>query len=140
MVNKSEIRFLHAEGKYDEVLKKLLKVKMGGKEKDTISDEVFINHCIAWHYFKKNDELMKYYINLNEKIFSIYDNRKNYKIEYAKHLWLYADIFNGELSKKEYVEIMLKSYVLYKEMGGNNYCENCSILKVAMIKVNEDDI
>ena len=65
-------------------------------------------------------------------------NRENYKISYAKYLWLYAEVFERELSDKQYKKIFGNIYRIYK--GISEYYSSLAVLKILKRKGNKKDI
>ena len=89
-------KMLKVEGKYNEALK-ILEDKKDSYEKLSLNDKLKYNYDIAWLYWKTNNKLMYKYIEKNKELFSLKDNRKNYKISYAKFLSLYSNYFLPKL-------------------------------------------
>ena len=106
------------EGNFKEALKILTKVKF--KNNLTLKD-------IAYKYLEENKEIF------DNKL-----NRENYKISYAKYLWLYAEVFERELSDKQYKKIFNNIYRIYK--GISKYYSSLAVLKILEKRGNKKDI
>ena len=94
------------EGKFAEALKILTKVKF--KNYVTLKEKITLNNKLAQLNWKLNNDIAYKYLQENKEIFKNKLNRENYKISYAKYLWLYAEVFERELSDKEYKKIFNK--------------------------------
>lgn len=114
---KNEIRMLQAEGKNDEALKKLQKIKMLATEYDNVETELFVNYCIAWFHSKNNNkDLCNYYLEINNEIFKDDRIRNERRLEYYKYLWLYSEANKDTISKEEYCNNFIEIYKYYKKI------------------------
>ena len=130
-------KMLKVEGKYNEAIK-ILENKKDSYEKLSLNDKLKYNYDIAWLYWKTNNKLMYKYIEKNKELFSLKDNRKNYKISYAKFLSLHSDIYKDKITKADYQKAFLKVYSLYS--GISEYYSSLAIIKVLESKGNKEDL
>ena len=124
------------EGNFKEALKVLTKIKF--RNNLTLKEEITLNNKIAQLNWKLNNDIVYQYLEENKKIFSDKLNRENYKISYAKYLWLYAEVYERELSDKQYKKIFGNIYRIYK--GISKYYSSLAILKILERKGNKKDI
>ena len=124
------------EGNFKEALKVLTKVKF--KNNLTLKEKITLNNKIAQLNWKLNNDIAYKYLEENKEIFNNKLNRENYKISYAKYLWLYAEVFERELSDKQYKKIFNKIYKIYK--GISEYYSSLAVLKILKRKGNKKDI
>ena len=124
------------EGNFAEALKVLTKVKF--KNDLTLKERIILNNKIAKLNWKLNNNIAYKYLQENKEIFDNKLNRKDYKISYAKYLWLYAEEYERELSDKEYKKIFNKIYKIYK--GISEYYSSLAVLKILKRKGNKKDI
>lgn len=119
---KIEIRRLQKEGRNDEALQKLRIIKINNNF-NSIEDELFVNHCLAWHYSKTEgcNDLAKFYINENAKLFKDENVINERTPEYYKFLWLYSEIHYDEIPSYEYCDNFLEIYKYYKMMKDERY-------------------
>ena len=124
------------EGKFSEALKVLTKIKF--KNNLTLKEEITLNNKLAQLNWRLNNDIVCKYLEENKKIFSSKINRENYKISYAKYLWLYAEVYERKLSDKQYKKIFNNIYKIYK--GISEYYSSLAILKTLERKGNKKDI
>lgn len=137
---KNEIRMLQAEGKNDEALKRLQKIKMLATEYDSIETELFINYCIAWFHSKNdNKEFANYYLELNNELFKDENVRNERKPEYYKYLWLYSEVNKEDISKEEYCNNFIEIYKYYKEIDDYRF-SNGAIQNIIFRNGTDDEI
>lgn len=137
---KMDIWFLEAEGRYDEVINKLLKIKMSATQYDCIGTEIFINHSLSESYFKKNNkDFANYYLNLNGEIFEDKQTFQERKLEYYKYLWLYSEVNKDTMSKEEYCKNFMEIYRYFNEI--NDYrLTNKTMEKMVFDNYNKEEI
>ena len=121
------------EGNFKEALKVLTKIKF--KNNLTLKEKITLNNKIAQLNWKLNNDIAYKYLQENKEIFDNKLNRENYKISYAKYLWLYAEVFERELSDKQYKKIFNKIYKIYK--GISEYYSSLAVLKILERKGNK---
>ena len=124
------------EGKFAEALKVLTKIKF--KNNLTLKERITLNNKIAQLNWKLNNDIVCKYLEENKKIFSSKINRENYKISYAEYLWLYAEVYERELSNKQYKKIFGNIYRIYK--GISKYYSSLAVLKILERKGNKKDV
>ena len=124
------------EENFLEALKVLTKIKF--KNNLTLKEKITLNNKIAKLNWKLNNNIVCKYLEENKKIFSSKLNRENYKISYAEYLWLYAEVYERELSNKQYKKIFGNIYRIYK--GISEYYSSLAILKILERKGNKKDI
>ena len=121
------------EGNFKEALKVLTKIKF--KNNLTLKEKITLNNKIAQLNWKLDNDIAYKYLEENKEIFNNKLNRENYKISYAKYLWLYAEVFERELSDKQYKKIFNKIYRIYK--GISEYYSSLAVLKILERKGNK---
>ena len=124
------------EENFSEALKVLTKIKF--KNNLTLKEKITLNNKIAKLNWKLNNDIVCKYLEENKKIFSSKLNRENYKISYAEYLWLYAEVYERELSNKQYKKIFGNIYRIYK--GISKYYSSLAVLKILERKGNKKDI
>ena len=130
-------KMLKVEGKYNEAIK-ILEDKKDSYEKLSLNDKLKYNYDIAWLYWKTENKLMYKYIDRNKELFSLKDNRKNYKVSYAKFLSLHTDIYKDRMTKADYQKAFLKVYRLYN--GISEYYSSLAMVKVLRSKGDEEKL
>ena len=124
------------EGNFKEALKVLTKIKF--KKKLKLKEKITLNNKIAQLNWRLNNDIAYKYLEENKEIFDNKLNRENYKISYAKYLWLYAEVFERELSDKQYKKIFNNIYRIYK--GISKYYSSLAVLKILEKRGNKKDI
>ena len=124
------------EGNFKEALKVLTKIKF--KNNLTLKEEIILNNKLAKLNWKLNNDIAYKYLQENKEIFDNKLNRENYKISYAEYLWLYAEVYERELSNKQYKKIFGNIYRIYK--GISEYYSSLAILKILERKGNKKDV
>ena len=124
------------DGKLTEALKVLTKIKF--KNDLTLKEKITLNNKLAQLNWKLDNDIAYKYLQENKEIFDNKLNRENYKISYAEYLWLYAEVYERELSNKQYKKIFNKIYKIYK--GISEYYSSLAILKILERKGNKKDI
>lgn len=138
---KIEIRTLQAEGKHEDALRKLRMLRMKCKRYDNLEDEFFVNHCLAWHYFKNENarDLCKYYLKLNENLFNTEQVKKDNELEYYKWLWLNTEIYKDEITKDEYCSNFMLIHHFYTKIGNERFSYG-AIQSIVFRNENDDEI
>ena len=124
------------EGYFKDALKVLTQIKF--KNNLTLKEKITLNNKIAQLNWKLNNDIAYKYLEENKEIFNNKLNRENFKISYAKYLWLYAEVFERELSDKQYKKIFNKIYKIYK--GISEYYSSLAVLKILEKRGNKKDI
>lgn len=121
---KSEIWMLEIEGKYDEIIKKLQKIKMIATEYDCIDTEIFVNHNMAKSYHKKgNKDFANHYLEYNKEIFKDKQVFEDRRLDYYNYLWLYSDVNKEDISKEEYCKNFMEIYRYYNEINDYRFSD-----------------
>lgn len=120
---KAEILILKVQGKYDEIIKKLQKIKMSATEYDCLDTEIFINQTMAKVYHQKgNKEFANRYLEYNKKIFENQEVFEDRRFEYYDYLWLYSDVNKDDMTREEYYKNFMEIYRYFDDIDDDNFC------------------
>lgn len=135
---KNEIWMLEIEGRDEDVIRKLQKIKMIATEYDSVETELFVNHSMAKSYSKKGDKhFANYYLNCNKEIFDNKEVFEDRRLEYYKYLWLYSEVNKDDISKEEYYKNFMEIYRYYNEI--NDYRFSDKAIKNIILSDNKKE-
>ena len=121
---KTEISILEMQKKYDEVIKRLQKIKMSNPEYDCLDTEIFVNHTMAKSYYKKgNKDFANHYLKCNKEILENQQPFEDRRFEYYNYLWLYSDVNKDGITKEEYCKNFVEIYRYYNEIDSSNFSD-----------------